>query len=99
MGRCGVRRITWPKYRFRRLPRFLPCGIARLNVNFAMSRITAFVTLAQLWLTGVVIVRNSPGPPNVITLSCKNRLPCRAPSGTVAAATDDKFGGSDVRLP
>jgi len=38
-------------------------------------------------------------PPNAITLSCKSRLPCLPQSGTVAAATDEWFGGSDVQLP
>jgi hypothetical protein len=38
-------------------------------------------------------------PPNVITLSCKSRLPCRPHFGTEAAATDLISGASVVRLP
>jgi hypothetical protein len=36
--------------------------------------------------------------PNVLTLSCRSRLPHLPQSGTAAAATERTFEGSDVRL-
>ena len=53
-----------------------PCGAAWGNVKLAMIWIVQFVTLATATVLCTVIVRYSRNRPNVITLSCKNRLPC-----------------------
>jgi hypothetical protein len=63
-----------------------PCGAARGTVKLAMIKIMAFVTLAIILVIEPMIVRYSRNRPNVLTLSCKSRPPCRPPWGGAAAA-------------
>src|ERR1051325_2149207 len=44
----------------------------------------------------LVFSRNSRGRPNVLTLSCKSRRPCRPPgTGTAPAATNNEVAGAN----
>ena len=63
------------------------------------KEIMALVTLGTIAILASVIARNSRGRANVITLSCKGRLPRRPHCGTEAAATDLIFGAKEERLP
>ena len=48
----------------------------------------------ERWLIAFMLLRNSCGRANELTLSCKNRPPCGAHRGAVAAATERASEGA-----
>jgi hypothetical protein len=49
------------------------------DVKLATNAIMAFLALARTTAYSLVSSYNSDGAPNVLTLSCKSRPPCRLP--------------------
>ena len=66
-------------------------GILRMNA------IAVWELLARIAIDCIVIVRNSRDPPNALTLSCKNRLPCRPPESGAAAARLTRSSRSELQ--